>query len=411
MKRSYKYGSLLFVVCSLLMVSCTNPTAEQTEMPKEEGQIYYCPMHPDVQQDHPGKCPRPECNGMELVLKDNEEYLATALKPVSSNVLSKINIIKPVFKKVAIKVDADGFIDYDNFSKYDISSPYSGRIDKLYIRYNYQSVNTGDVVFELYNADLVTAQENYIYLLKTSKEEKQLINSAKQKLKLLEFTDEQIAEIGTTKKAMLDIPIYSKYDGHVHEMQNGEMNKEEMSDYSKSPLLSIKEGMYVEKGEKLFNVINHDNIIVMLKIKGNDIGKIKMGEKVDFFINSDTALQKGEIDFIEPVFDSRAKTLMVRVNMNNPEHKKKIGSLVTAKISCDSLETLWIPASAVVDLGKSKIVWVWKDGSLKAKKVETGISENGMIEIADGLTEASQIAGEAHYLTDSEGFVKVNDEK
>ena len=70
------------------------------------------------------------------------------------------------------------------------------------------------------------------------------------------LTDEQIAEIGTTKKAMLDIPIYSKYDGHVHEMQNGEMNKEEMSDYSKSPLLSIKEGMYVEKGEKLFNVIS-----------------------------------------------------------------------------------------------------------------------------------------------------------
>ena len=48
-----------------------------------------------------------------------------------------------LFKKYAIMVDVDGFIDYDNNSKFDISSPYSGRIDKLYIKYNYQSVNTG----------------------------------------------------------------------------------------------------------------------------------------------------------------------------------------------------------------------------------------------------------------------------
>ena len=27
--------------------------------------IYTCPMHPEVRQNHPGKCPK--CGGMELV--------------------------------------------------------------------------------------------------------------------------------------------------------------------------------------------------------------------------------------------------------------------------------------------------------------------------------------------------------
>ncbi len=33
----------------------------------ETGKVYYCPMHENITQDHPGKCP--EC-GMELVLKE-----------------------------------------------------------------------------------------------------------------------------------------------------------------------------------------------------------------------------------------------------------------------------------------------------------------------------------------------------
>ena len=267
------------------------------------------------------------------------------------------------------------------------------------------------MVFELYNAELVTAQENFIYLLKSSRDEKQLIYSAKQKLKLLELTDEQIEEIERTKKALMDIPVYSKYDGHVHEMNDSKNASSEMSDYRKTPLLSVKEGMYVEKGEKLFNIINHDNVVMMLKIKAPDIGKIKLGQKVELFVNNDTTKLKGSIDFIEPVFNNKAKTLMVRVSMNNPEHKQKTGSLITAKIIADSLEALWVPGSAVVDLGKSKIVWIWKEGSLQAKKVETGITTMGMIEIADGLTEASMIAKEAHYLMDSEGFIKAKEDE
>ena len=114
--------------------------------------------------------------------------------------------------------------------------------------------------------------------------------------------------------------------------------------------------------------------------------------------------------FIEPVFNVNSKSMMIRVNLNNQTHNHKVGSLVNAKIISDSLETLWVPITAVVDLGKDKIVWKWNDGHFKAKKIETGIKVNNWIEIADGLTEADQIASEAHFLSDSEGFIKLNDD-
>lgn len=47
--------------------------------------IYTCSMHPEIQQDHPGKCPK--CGGMELVLEEE-------LKNKSENGLIKY---KPLF--------------------------------------------------------------------------------------------------------------------------------------------------------------------------------------------------------------------------------------------------------------------------------------------------------------------------
>ena len=75
------------------------------------------------------------------------------------------------------------------------------------------------------------------------------------------------------------------------------------------------------------------------------------------------------------------------------------------------METLWIPLSSLVDLGREKIVFVKSNGNFIARKVETGAMSNSMVEISDGLTEEDEIASEAHYLIDSEGFIKTNEDE
>lgn len=376
------------------------------EKTESEKIVYWCPMHPEVQQDKPGECAK--CGGMKLVIKDPANYLEAVLKPVSSHVLSKVQIIKPEFKARPIEVEALGYFDYDNYGKYDLSSRYSGRIEKLNIKFNYQPIKKGDVAFEVYSPDLVTAQENLVYLLKSSPEETELINATKKKLELLQLTPAQIEEIVKTKKVGTSIAVYSKYDGHVHEVGDADMQK--MGDYSKSPLLSVKEGMYVERGQVLFNIFDPHRVVAMLKVKQSDISKIQLQNKVTFTVNGDSNIvMHGLVDFIEPVYAENAKNIMVRVNIDNKDHQHKIGSLINARINSESFETLWIPSSSFVDLGKSKIVWRWKDGVFKAQKIETGMRVNDWIEVADGLTASDEIAAEAHFLSDSEGFINAED--
>ena len=244
MKKNYRYDNrstsgrnaakILFAALLLLslctLISCKEQgTDDGSGGSAGDSLVYWCPMHPEVQQNEPGECAK--CGGMQLLLKDPANFLDAVLKPVSSDVLSTVHMTSPAYKTFPQEETLLGYVDYDNYAKYDISSRYSGRIEKLNVRYNYQPIKKGDIVFEIYSADLVTAQENLLYLLKSAPEEKALIEAARQKLVLLQLTPEQIAKTETSGKVNSSIPVYSKYSGHVQEMRSTEMVSDPMASF------------------------------------------------------------------------------------------------------------------------------------------------------------------------------------
>ena len=407
---------LCFVIFSVF--GCGEKETEQTTAsPAQDTSItYYCHMHPEVVQNTPGKCPKPECMGMDLIVKMSDGFLEKVLKPVNQSVLASIKTTKPVFQEIPLVVEANGFIDFDTREMSNISSLYSGRIEKLYVKYAYQKVKKGQRLFDVYSPELVSAQQNLIYILNNDPNEKTLIASAKQKLILLGFPDNLLNELMNTKKVMTTVPVYSKYEGHIHpvEMQNPVMNSMEAApkeNFQSNKELSVKEGMYVMMGQTVFNLVNSHKLAVILQIKTEDIAKVQKGLEVEMIMEDNGMTMIGKIDFIDPFFKPGMKTMSARVYFNNSERNHKVGSLVKAKIKGEEFESLWIPVTALVDLGKEKIVWKLENGNFIAKKVEAGLFENGMVEIADGLTETNEIALEAHYLIDSEGFIKTNDEE
>ena len=437
MKRKCRYGKnswqlavgswqLMLIACIIFSVSFIFSCKQNSEKQKSEitnplpdrqavkSEIYYCPMHPEVQQDHPGKCPVPECYGMDLVLKMSDTLLENTLKPVNASVLASLKTVKPVFQKMNLDVEADGYIDYDSRTENNISSLYSGRIEKLYVKYQYQSVRKGEKIFEIYSPELVTAQENLVYLLKNDSEETSLINAAKQKLKLLGFSDNLLYEIIKTNNVFQSVPVYSAHEGRARSAMkspSGEKNtmaSERMNSSRMTEIFSVKEGMYVMMGESIFNIVSSNRLVIVLQIRAEDISKLKTGTEVEIKTDDSNGITlNGKIDFIEPTFKEGFKTMTAKVYIDNSKHIHKVGSLVKTKIKGQEMDALWIPLSALVDLGNEKIVWLKTDGNFIATKVETGTISDNMIEISDGLTEEDEIALEAHYLIDSEGFIKI----
>ncbi len=427
-------------VLSIVFASCNQTPnkvdeSSQTVMVSSKKEIYYCPMHPEIEQDHPGICPKPVCKGMDLIKKIPEDILNVVLKPVNSSVLSAIKTVNPEEKELSVNIDVQGYIDYDDRNKHDIASRFSGRIEKLYVKYNYQPILRGSWIFDIYSPDLVTAQENLIYLLKTDSKETALINAAKQKLKLLGFTDMQTDDLVHSKQVLYTIPVLSKWDGHIHEMyaqvspqQNGQgmssMGSKDASSGSSlsqnnavsnnsnklqsTSELSIKEGMYVARGQTIFNVVDPHQVVLMLQIRAEDISKVMLNQKVKFVLDGNQEEEMiGKINFIEPFLKPDSKTLMVRVDVNNEKHKLKVGALVSATIAVEAVEGLWVPSKSVINLGKEKMVWLKKDDYFVAQRIEVGAVTKDWVEIYDGISKRDEIAAEAYYLVDSEGFVKI----
>jgi membrane fusion protein, copper/silver efflux system len=93
----------------------------------------------------------------------------------------------------------------------------------------------------------------------------------------------------------------------------------------------------------------------------------------------------------------------------NPSGKLKIGSLVKASINAGTQNALWVPSSALLDMGREKMAFVRKAGVFRSRTVQTGLQEGNWVEVLSGLTSEETIAENAQFLMDSESFVKSNE--
>lgn len=372
--------------------------------------IYTCSMHPEVHENHPGNCP--VC-GMTLIKKNSNNdtikniALESLLKPTNEFVVASLPVVSPEENTFNVPVKAYGVIEADTRAAGTVSARVSGRIEKLYLRYRYQKVEAGEKIAEIYSPELVTAQENLLFLLKSDSENISFINAAKQKLLLLGMSETELNKIINTHKILYNVSVYSNYGGHVHDagMMHDASQTEMNSNTETTQELSLKEGMYVNKGQNLFMIMDHHQAWAALQIFTNDQSLIKKGAAVQVIPETDTTnIIKGTIDLIEPFLRNDSKTVTARVYFHNME-MLPLGSHVTANIIANKKQSLWLPQSAVLSLGINKVAFIKSEGGFLAHKITTGLQANNKIEIVSGLSIKDTVALNAQYLVDSESFI------
>jgi Cu(I)/Ag(I) efflux system membrane fusion protein len=367
-----------------------------------QADTYTCLMHPTVLQDKPGTCP--VC-GMGLVLKGRAgdeakitHELNYLLKPVNAAVISFIKTVTPTLKSMEIKTKADGIITYDTRALTAISSRFNGRIEKLFVKYNFQPIRKGQRILEIYSPDLLTAQRDLLYLLKSDKENAQLIDGATERLKLLGVSDDQINQLISLGKESNSFSVYSHAAGYV--INSGENLKNQNE-------LEVREGMYVAAGQVIFKVANPKNVWAEFDLFSKDVASVKVNDPVQIKIEETAEELHSKINFLQPFYKEAQSFTKVRVYLSNSNSKYRIGQLVSASFSKPSPESLWIPLSAHSDLGTRKIVFVKHEGMFQPREISTG-SQSGMwIEVLKGININDSLAYNAQFMIDSESFIKI----
>lgn len=400
-----------FAVASLTFPGCkSNPDNKKVSAIADTEAIYTCPMHPQIIEHQPGNCP---ICGMRLVKKENanreisQVNLSTLLQSNDNTIISSIPVTTMQFAKQQIQLEALGSIGYDTRFMKTISARVSGRIEKLYIKYRYQPVRTGDKIMDIYSPELLTGQQNLLFLVKHDPTNTTLINAAKQRLLLLGMTENQLQKVISSGKALLSVTVYSNYSGHVHESGNNDMASQQAIPMDVTGALSIKEGMYVEKGQPVFQVSNMNNVWATLDFFPGENSLIKVGTPVTIIPETTNKKIFSKIGFIEPFYKNGSKTISARVYFDNSTLMIPVGSQVKATLNIQTKFSNWLPKESVLSLGLNKVVFLKKGGVFKVHEVSTGIVANNLIQVIEGLGTKDTVATNAQFLTDSEGFLKL----
>ena len=351
--------------------------------------------------------------------------------PVNFSVLSSQTAIKPLRSDQEYFMAVSGIVEADERREKNVSSRVAGRIEKLFVRYNYQFVSKGEKIMEIYSPDLNTTQEELLFLL-GSNTDIELLAKAEEKLRLLGITQQQLSQLKTTKQILPVISIYSSYNGYVvlgdgitstygtsakksvpssSTMGSGMNTAQPMANTTTSP--RIREGDYIGKGQTLFRVNDLRELWATFSIDNSYLNQVRIGTPI--MLTSElhpTDTIRRTISFVEPIYREGEKFLRARVYLHNERMGFPVGTLITGRIPISGVNRLLVPYSSVLFLGKRKIVWV-KTGVtsgnsiFQARDVSTGSEYDKMVEITTGLNASEEIAPDAGYMIDREGLIKV----
>jgi Cu(I)/Ag(I) efflux system membrane fusion protein len=362
------------------------------EHTNEDGEtIYTCSMHPSVRQDEPGNCP---ICGMELIPAGNQNTEASEdnysmIMTASAKRLADIQTV-PVEKRIPEKiVDLPGRIEVDERRLTNVTSHFSGRIRDLKIDFTGAPIRKNEVMATIYSPELIAAQRELLEAARQKDRNPRLYESARQKFHLWEFTEEQINEIEERGSVQDELEILSPADGFV-------MSR------------NVAEEQHVMEGTVIFEVANLDRVWVVLEAYEEDLEWISAGDTFDF----QTRANPGEnleatVTFIDPVVDSRTRTVRVRADLNNTNERLKPDMLVRAQLkSRIQEEKLMVPASSVLWTGKRSLVYIQDTSAdvprFEAKPVELGPRAGDFYVIEDGLEEGQEVVFHGAFRIDSE---------
>ena len=357
---------------------------------------YTCSMHPSVKRDAAGTCPI--CS-MGLVPVTRRE-VTTGVFVVDAARRQEIGVRTEVARVEAVEVTvrAVGRVVYDESRLSEVSVKYKGWIGKLHVNRTGERVERGQVLFELYSPDLYATQEELLAALESQRKAQDtaapdradyLVNAAKQRLRLWDLSDEQIAAVSTAGKAIQYLPVLAQTTGYVIEKH-------------------VVEGSTVEPGQMLYKLAGLDRVWIEAEVYEADLPLVEVGQLAEVTLPylQDRTFE-GKVSFIYPYLEGRRRTGIVRLTFANPNLELKPDMYANVLFVIERGERLTVPEEAVLYAGERRLVFVdLGDGRLEPRAVGIGIRAGDRVEIVSGLEAGDVVVTSGNFLIAAESRLK-----
>ncbi len=365
---------------------------------------WYDPMHPAYKSDKPGIAP--DC-GMTLVPKYAEDESMAKMpmgtvtispeKQVMAGVRTAIVDRKPMVRD--IRTTAQIVADETRIAHVHVK--VAGYVDQVYVDFVGQLIKKGQPLFTLYSPDLVSTQEEYLIAKRgeatlgnapfheVSQGAQSLLESAHQRLKLWDISDDQIKLLNETGKVSKDLTFYSPIAGFV-------------TDRKAFPQTSVT------PDTELYTVSDLSTVWANADIYEYEVPFVRLGQQVTLTLSYFPGkTYTGKISYIYPTVDPQARTVKVRIQLPNPRFDLKPQMFADAQLRVDYGTKVLVPQEAVLDSGTEQQVFVVHAGGMfEPRRVTLGPVIDGNVAVLTGLKAGETVVVSGNFLIDSESRLK-----
>jgi cobalt-zinc-cadmium efflux system membrane fusion protein len=315
----------------------------------------------------------------------------------------------------------EGKVAVDEDRSTPVFSPYAGRVTKLLARPG-DSVTQGQPLFVIEAADTVQAQNDFIAAMtglnkaKSALDLAQLqdkrakdlfegkavplkdyqqsqatlvqaqndlrssqtaLEAARNKLRILGFTDEAISTFQDKGRINPESTIFSPITGTVVQRKIGP-------------------GQYVNSGasDPVFVIGDLSTVWLTAFVRETDASKVSVGQEIAFNV---LALPghplTARINYVSAAIDPATRRLLVRATIDNKDGLLKPEMFANVTIySATGHPAIGVPKQALIYEGDQVRVWVaHEDKSIELRQIKTGLTNGDLVEVEGNLKPGEQI--------------------
>ena len=201
--------------------------------------------------------------------------------------------------------------------------------------------------------------------------------AARDKLRVLGRSAEQIAKIEQTRMVDAVVPVTAPMGGTVVQRRVGP-------------------GQWLSTGatDPVYTIADLSTVWLVAAVRELDAPLIKLGQSVEVSVGALPGRTfEARIATIGAGLDATTRRLTVRAEVQDPEHLLKPEMFATFRISVgEGQENVGVPVNAIIYRGAEASVWVALDGNrFILRRIKPGIRAGDMVEVTEGLKAGDRV--------------------
>ena len=398
-------------------VPAGTPVAQPAEAPESsspgEGPTFYrCPMHPDVLVPEPGNCP---ICGMELRAVRDAAAQSPPARPsardggvrVSHSFLQNFAVRTAEVRRgpLTISTRAVGVLAHDEARLVSVNTKFAGWIEQARINNIGETVEKGEVLFEVYSPEVVTTEREYLaaveYLGRLREggaypgavdRAESLLAAARERLRNWDIPEDQIDALDTRGTASRRVSVLAPVSGIVVDKSGDSL-----------------EGMRVNPGQTVLKIADHTTLWAEADFDEEALPHVREGSPVTVEVDAFPERRwEGRILFFRSAVNPETRALTAFVEIANPD--LSLRPMMDVTVSAHHLvapEAVLVPVESVLHSGERAIVVVDRGGGLfEPRSVMLGPVAGEAQQVTAGLSPGERVVVSSQFLIDSESNLK-----